>query len=497
MIPVLTAAEMRALEREAIESGRVTSLELQERAAAGAVALIPAEVPVELVAGPGNNGGDALAVARLLKQRGQHVRVWALEPEPNWKGDAGLQASRWQGQGGTVNFTERPGELAELSEAPWFVDGMFGLSVNRPLEGVAAAWAALWEARWKTCEVLALDQPSGLRPDDPGNSSGSYATRTACFGFRKLCHGLDSAREACGAISVIDLGLPAPDPAAPGSPAHWIVQAPELPRHDWSASKLTKGRVAIRAGRLGMSGAAVLGALGALRAGAGLVTVLPDAEVREEIAAQVPEAMVRAWDGRIPEGTDVLLVGPGGVDEIPEWAGPLVLDASALRAGEGPRWMGRPSTILTPHEGEFARLFELPKLRTATDRLDRLRDVFEQGRPGTRPVLLLKGHQSLTATEFPPALLSGSRAAWTDRRPRFLINDTGHWGLATGGTGDFLSGLVAGLWAQGLEPDAAAWSAAWLHGKCADRLGPGPLLPRDLAEELPRLLRDLYAGRPA
>ncbi len=497
MIPVLTAAEMRALERGAIGSGRVTSLELQERAATGAVGLIPMDVPVEVVAGPGNNGGDALAVARLLKQRGQHVRVWALEPEPVWKGDAGLQASRWQGQGGTVNFTERPGDLAELSEAPWFVDGMFGLSVNRPLEGVAAAWVALWEARRQACEVLALDQPSGLRPDDPGDTTGSYATRTACFGFRKLCHGLDPAREACGTLNLIELGLPAPDAFAPGGPSHWIVEAPVLPVHDWSSSKVTKGRVCIRAGRLGMSGAAVLAALGALRAGAGLVTVLADAEVRAEIAGQVPEAMVRAWDGRIPEGTNVLLVGPGGVDEIPEWAGPLVLDASALRAGEGLRWMGRPSTILTPHEGEFARLFDLPKLRTATDRLDRLREVFEKGTSGTRPVLLLKGHQSITATEFPPGLPHGSRAVWGDLRTRFLINDTGHWGLATGGTGDFLSGMIAGLWAQGLDPETAAYSAAWLHGKCADRLGPGPLLPRDLGEELPALLRDLYAGRPA
>ncbi|MBK8726624.1 MAG: hypothetical protein IPL96_11440 [Holophagaceae bacterium] len=113
--------------------------------------------------------------------------------------------------------------------------------MNRPLEGVAAAWVALWEARWKACEVLALDQPSGLRPDDPGDGAGSYATRTACFGFRKLCHGLDPARGACGLVSVIELGLPAPDSFAPESPAHWIVEGPELPRHDWSASKLTKG----------------------------------------------------------------------------------------------------------------------------------------------------------------------------------------------------------------------------------------------------------------
>ena len=224
-----------------------------------------------------------------------------------------------------------------------------------------------------------------------------------------------------------------------------------------------------------MSGAAVLAALGALRAGAGLVTVLTDADVRAEIACQVPEAMVRTWDGAIPEGTDVLLVGPGGVTEIPEWKGPLVLDASALKDGEGSMWMARPNTIITPHPGEFSRLFRLPKAETTRARLNQSWAVAKG--PG---VLLLKGAQSITV-----------EAGY------LYINDSGHWGLATGGTGDFLAGMVAGLRAQVMSSRTAAINATWLHGRCADRLGPGPLLPRDLAEELPKLLRDLYAGRPA
>jgi NAD(P)H-hydrate epimerase len=144
--------------------------------------------------------------------------------------------------------------------------------------------------------------------------------------------------------------------------------------------------------------------------------------------------------------------------------------------------MKRPDTIITPHPGEFARLFRLPKPEGTTERVKQAREAGEG--PG---VLLLKGAQSLVAGADTHAV---------------VVNGTGHWGLATGGTGDFLAGMAAGWWAQSGEPNwiaprNAAAAAAWLHGRCADRLGPGPLLPRDLAEELPKLLRDLYAGRPA
>ena len=456
MIPVLTAEEMRQLEREAIASGRVSSLELQERAARGAASLVPRGVPVEVVAGPGNNGGDALAVARLLKARGERVRVWALALD--WKGDAAVQASRWEGP---ALVSESPVQESFAADA-WFVDGLFGLSANRPLMGAAAAWQAAMEGG----QVLALDQPSWIRPDDP-DAQGPSVVRTACFGALKLCHAMEPSRAACGEIHVVDLGI------GPVRPMHQIVDEPFLPSTAWNAHKRVRGHVAIRAGSLGMSGAAVLAALGALRAGAGLVTVLTDPEVRAEIACQIPEAMVRPWTGSIPDGVDVLLAGPGGVTEIPAWSGPLILDASALQEGQGARWMARPDTLLTPHPGEFARLFGLPKQRSTQDRLDQARTVAKG--PG---VCLLKGPQSLT-------LGGNSEEIW--------INDTGHWGLASGGTGDFLAGMTAGLRAQGLAAREAAASAAWLHGACSDRLGRGPLLARDLAEALPRLLRDLHA----
>lgn len=464
MQPILTAAEMRALEQEAIASERVTSLALQERAAQGAAGLIPGEGPVEVLAGPGNNGGDALALARILREEGRGVRVWALAAEPQWRGDAARQAERWRALGGGFEWTERPREVVAHWEGRWVVDGLFGLGASRPLEGLARAWVEAIQGH----PVLALDQPSGWRPDDPEGGLGG-ATLTACFGPLKLAHLLEPARSAFGRIETIDLGLALP----PERATHLRIEGPRVPQPAWNAHKGHRGHVAIRAGSLGMSGAAVMAAWGALRAGAGLVTLLPDAEVRAEVAAQVPEAMVRAWKGQVPEGVDVLLTGPGGIEEIPVWPGPLVLDASALREGEGPRWMARPDTLITPHPGEFARLFGLPRPAGGAERLAQARRVARG--PG---VLLLKGAQSLVVG-------GDSEQIW--------INDTGHWGLATGGTGDFLAGMVAGLRAQGIGPREAAATGAWLHGACADRLGKGPLMVRDLAAELPRLLREIHA----
>jgi NAD(P)H-hydrate epimerase len=250
-----------------------------------------------------------------------------------------------------------------------------------------------------------------------------------------------------------------------------LLERPQLPARAWNAHKGSFGHVVIRAGSLGMSGAAVLAALGALRVGAGLVSVFTDAEVRAEIAAQVPEAMVHPWRGTLPEEADVLLVGPGGVSQVPEWKGPLVVDASALKDGEGRRWMDRPGTAITPHPGEFARLFQLSRPLLMDERLVQARQV-SAGRPG---VLLLKGAQSVIAG-------GALEEVW--------INPTGHPGLATGGSGDLLAGMVAGFRAQGLPMREAAAAGAWFHGAAAD-LSPGAgLLPRDLADLLPEVLRD-------
>jgi hydroxyethylthiazole kinase-like uncharacterized protein yjeF len=481
MIPLLTADEMRALEAKSIEGWGIPSLLLQEHAALGALALIPAGVPNHVLAGPGNNGGDALALARLALLRGARVEVWTLDPRPIWRGDAALQARLWEGLGGAYRHTLQPHE-AVASFRGWVVDGLFGLGTRLPLKGLAETWITAMQEAVGTFQVLALDLPTGLDPSSTEVTGPVIqASRTACFGHLKLCHGLRPARDLCGEITVIPIPLS-------GQPAVSIqlLEHPEQPvAGRWDTHKRDLGHVAIRAGTLGMSGAAVLAALGALRMGAGLVTILPDECVRSEVAVQVPEAMVRAWDGRVPEGIDVLLVGPGGVREIPAWEGPLVLDASALKPGEGKRWMERPETVITPHPGEFTRLFDLEPPLSQVTSMRLLRAQQMATGPG---ILVLKGAQSIVA--------GGNSAA-------LLVNTTGHRGLSTGGTGDFLAGMIAakvGLWkktcGRGNEPELehlrrGVAEAVWLHGTAADRLGPGPLLVRELGASLTRLLREL------
>ena len=463
MIPLLTVDEMRAAERQAIEGWGISSLVLQEHAALGALALIPPGQPIHVLAGLGNNGGDALALARLGRLQGRGAAVWSPFAQPEWRGDAAVQARLWKGLGGEIQTPQHPAEIMRTWRG-WVVDGLFGLGTTRPLDGPAAIWVKALNA--SGLPVLALDLPSGLDPgaaEVPGEAV--QATRTACFGARKVCHGLLPAREYCGEISVI----PIPLDQAPKAGMQ-LLERPILPPRAWNAHKGSFGHVVIRAGSLGMSGAAVLAALGALRVGAGLVTVLAEPEVRAEIAAQIPEAMVQSWRGSVPEEADVLLVGPGGISQIPDWDGPLVVDASALKEGEGKRWMERPGTAITPHPGEFARLFRLSRPLLMDERLAQARKV-AAGKPG---VLILKGAQSVIAG-------GGREDLW--------INPTGHPGMATGGSGDLLAGMVAGFRAQGLPMREAAAAAAWFHGAAGDLLPGAGLLPRDLAGLLPELLR--------
>jgi len=463
MIPLLTAIEMRAAERQAIQGWGMSSLVLQEHAALGALALLPPEGPIHVLAGPGNNGGDALALARLARLRGREVSVWSPSGQREWRGDAAVQLRLWAGLGGEVLTADDPVALMQTWRG-WCVDGLFGLGASRALEGIEARWVAALNA--SGLPVLALDLPSGLDPsaaEVPGEAV--RATRTACFGARKVCHGLLPARAFCGDVTVVPIPLDQPLKAG-----IQVLERPELSPRAWDAHKGSFGHVVIRAGSLGMSGAAVLAALGALRVGAGLVTVLTEPEVRAEIATQIPEAMVQAWKGAVPKEADVLLVGCGGIAQVPDWDGPLVVDASALKEGEGRRWMDRPGTAITPHPGEFARLFRLSRPLLMDERLAQARQV-AMGKPG---VLVLKGAQTVIAG-------GAQHELW--------INPTGHPGMATGGCGDLLAGMVAGFRAQGLPMREAAAAATWLHGAAGDRLPGAGLLPRDLAALLPELLR--------
>ena len=475
MRPLLTADEMRACETQAIRDWGMFSLILQEHAALGALALIPPGEPIHVLAGPGNNGGDAIALARLAKLQSRSVDVWTLEPLPQWRGDAAVQARLWEGLGGEYKQTDAP--VREVhSWRGWVVDGLFGLGTRLPLRENVLQWIEALTIAEGCFKVLALDLPTGLDPSS-GDITGSAirADKTACFGHLKRCHGLRPARDVCGEISVVPIPLNT-DPKASLS----VLCEPRLSEPHWDTHKYDFGHIAIRAGTSGMSGAAVLAATGALKGGAGLVTVLPDESVADVIASQVPEALVKQWEGILPDNVDVLLVGPGGVEDAPHWEGPLVVDASALKIGEGPKWMARPQTVITPHAGEFSRLFGLKIARGSQERLEVVEKLHQELAGERAGVLVLKGAQTLITG-------GGSR--------HIYLNSTGHPGLSTGGTGDFLAGLLAARFARHIDnPLAAAAQAVWLHGAAADRLGKGPLMARDLGASLSQILRELHSA---
>jgi NAD(P)H-hydrate epimerase len=462
---------MYACERQTIEAWGMSPLVLQEHAALGALALIPEDEPIHVLAGPGNNGGDALALARLAKLQGRTVDVWPLDKGRQWKGSAAAQARLWEGIHGTYMQADSM-ERDTLSWRGWVVDGIFGLGARLPLKENVLPWIKALEAAEGRFKVLALDLPTGLDPSS-GDVPGPVvrANKTACFGHMKRCHGLRPAKDLCGEIAAVPIPLGA-DPVG----SLRLLQEPKPFKADWNAHKYDMGHVAIRAGTKGMSGAAALSALGALRGGAGLVTVLADSDVAGIVASQIPEAMVRPWEGALPDGTDVLLVGPGGVEEIPEWSGPLVLDASALKEGQGPGWMARPSTVLTPHAGEHSRLFKHKVGRGVQDRLDAINRL-----PKDSPaILVLKGAQTL---------ITGGGSS------HVYVNPTGHNGLSTGGTGDFLAGLIAARLARNLkDPLGASCEAVWLHGAAADRLGKGPLMASELGVSVAQILREMHSA---
>jgi NAD(P)H-hydrate epimerase len=472
MLPLLTAEEMRACEMQAIAEWGISSLVLQEHAAIGALALIPLGEPIHALAGPGNNGGDALALARLAKLQGRAVDVWALAPQ-KWKGDAAVQARLWEGIGGCYGRADSLEREAKQWHG-WAVDGLFGLGTKLPLDINVEPWIEALNMAGRRFKVLALDLPTGLDPSS-GEVAGlaAKADKTACFGHLKRCHGLRPAKDICGDIALVPIPL-TKDPKC----SLRLLGRPMLQKPDWNTHKYDLGHVAIRAGTKGMSGAAVLAALGALRGGAGLVSVFPDKDVAGLVAPQVPEAIVRPWEGDLPSNIDVLLVGPGGAEDVPQWNGPLVLDASALKPDEGPKWMARPKTILTPHAGEFSRLFGFKVGRGPQERLDAIEKLYGGMAFDPAAAIALKGAQTLVA--------GGGRQ-------EVYVNSTGHSGLSSGGTGDYLAGLIAARFARGQEaPLMAAAQSVWLHGAAADRLGEGPLMVRELDASLAQILRELH-----
>lgn len=510
---LLTAGQMRAFERAAMDMGTVTGRDLMERAGRGVVAAIFRHWPdlarapyrAAVLCGPGNNGGDGLVVARILKEWGWAVDVY-LEGDPDrLPPDAAANLERWRTMAPVAGLGEVP---RQAGATDLFVDALFGIGLTRALEGEARAWAAAQAADPSVvARTVAVDMPSGLCSDSGRvlGESAVAAALTVTFHRPKPGHHLAEGPERCGWLSVADIGLRREVP--PGAIRLCAAPGFGVLAKTGRAHKFTHGHALILSGGAGQTGAARLAARGALRIGAGLVTLGVPGSAEAEVACQITALMLR----RVEDGdglaavladrrVNALCLGPGlgagrARDLVPvavSAARGTVLDADALTAFEADpqRLLSRlhARCVLTPHDGEFARLFpdiaerlNMPAQRgPAWSRADATREAAK--RAGC--VVLLKGPDTVIAA--PDGRCSISSAGYGHSAP---------W-LATAGAGDVLSGFVTGLLARGLEPMQAAETAAWLHADCARAFGPG-LIAEDLPEMLPSVLRRLDgAGAP-
>ncbi len=510
MTAVITAAAMRAAEAEAIALGRVTGRDLMERAGRAVVAAMLAEWPglaraphrAVVLCGPGNNGGDGYVIARHLAAEGWEVGVAALGDPARLPPDAAAMRAAWDGP--VLPVVPPPADA--LSEADIVVDALFGTGLARPLEGLGPVLAALAAS---PARVVAVDVPSGLCADSGrilgtagGPGTGSLrAHLTVTFHRAKAGHYLAEGPAACGRLVVADIGL---DPHSGERDAEALrLAAPEPAAFDkrGAGHKYEHGHALILAGGPGEGGAARLSARGALRIGAGLVTGACPLPALSENAARLDTVMLRPLhDGaalaRLLDDRrfTALCLGPGmgyarARDLVPVALASgraVVLDADALSAwAEDPRALFAQlhgAAVLTPHGGEFARLFpDLAARLKAPATVGPAWSKVEATREAARRAgctVLFKGPDTVIAAPDGRAVLSA--AAYGRAAP---------W-LATAGSGDVLAGFICGLLARGLPPMAAAEAAAWAHVEAARMHGPG-LIAEDLPEMLPQVFRGL------
>jgi ADP-dependent NAD(P)H-hydrate dehydratase / NAD(P)H-hydrate epimerase len=488
MLELLTAGEMGAADRAAIAGG-IPGIELMENAGAAvaeAAAALAPEGPILVVAGGGNNGGDGAVAARLLQASGRDVTLMLAGDPARLRGDAASAFARWRG----TTIAARP----DLPPAALVVDALFGAGLDRPVEGEAAALVAAMNDH--PAPILAVDVPSGL--DSSTGQPRGVAVRAAAsvtFFRKKPGHLLFPGRGLCGPVTLAQIGIP-DAVLAPLRIATWEngpdLWARRLAPPSETGHKYQRGHALVVSGPMWRTGAARLAAGAALRAGAGLVTLASPPGALAVNAAHLTAVMLRRVDGATdleavledPRFTATAL-GPGlgtGPEECEIVRAALaaqqgaVLDADAVTAFEDRadtlfEWIAaRPApTVLTPHEGEFRRLF--PDLVPSPER-SRL-EAARAAAARAAATVVLKGPDTVIAAPDGRAAINANAPPW----------------LATAGSGDVLTGIVAGLLARGIPGFPAACAAVWLHGAAGSAVGPGLI-----AEDLAPALRGVFAA---
>ncbi|HEY8949471.1 MAG TPA: NAD(P)H-hydrate dehydratase [Rhizomicrobium sp.] len=479
---ILTVAQSYEADRYAAAHGipTLTLMENAGRAVADAIEARWAPLTVAVLCGPGNNGGDGFVVARILRERGWDVRLALLGRREDLKGDAAAMAKRWSG-------SDEPLSSAIFDDVTLIVDALFGAGLSRPLDGAVAELAALLNK--SPIPVVAIDVPSGIAGDTGKPLDGKFidADLTVTFFRKKPAHVLMPGRYHCGEIVVADIGIPSAAAKADlfeNDPSQW-----QFPWPDPLAHKYARGHCVVVSGPSHATGAARLAARGALRVGAGLVSVASPQEAVAVNAAHLTAIMIKPFSGAgglsdllKDERLNSIVIGPGvGVGRqtqelvaaVLSSKASVVLDADALTSfRDEPKNLFaqlHANCVLTPHDGEFERVFP-GLLKQSASRIEAARAAAA----AAKCTVLLKGPDTVIAAPD----------------GRAIVNSHAPATLATAGSGDVLSGLIGGLMAQGVDSFQAAAMAAWLHGEAAFQFGPG-LIAEDLPESIPDALSAL------
>ncbi len=501
---LVTAHEMQSIDRLTIGGGHVPALALMESAGTAAAheAIVMVEgrrdARVEILCGKGNNGGDGFVVARVLAQAGMSVHVFLSHPPDDLSPAARTNYERLSATSaevqvlpetiddpGPANDPRDRGSLVEfedaatnalqeaLNEADLCVDALLGTGVSGPLQGRMAALVNV--LNHASTNTLSLDIPSGVNGDNGAvEGAAVWADATVTFGLPKVGLAFHPGCERAGRVTVADIGFP-PEIVSEHAPRRFLVERDRArswcPRLDPTAHKYTRGVVVVVAGSADFPGAAALAAFGAQRAGAGLVHLVVPVGIRTLLQAKLTEVIVHgvpesaqgafAVDAApeiiaLLERAQALVIGPGlGASDtaracarevLSQCTVPMVVDAEAIAVL--PSGARRAPIVVTPHAGELARWLGAS---VPSAPLDRMQYVAQAARD-QKVVLLAKGAPALTATP------SGD----------IYVNGTGHAGLASGGSGDLLAGMLGALLGQGVSAGPAAALASWLHGRAAE-----------------------------
>lgn len=518
--PIVTSAQMRGIDEYAISKLSIPGLTLMENAGAGIAAAITKrlllgnlrEWRVAILCGPGNNGGDGYVIARQLDGAGVTVSLYSTSPPSQLKGDAKVNADRAQAAGIGARIVDERDDAIDLSGNDFIVDAIFGTGFHGQVTGIAAS--LIRAANQSDIPIVAVDTPSGLDNDTGELSSPTIrAKHTFALGATKLGQWLWPGRANVGCLEVVDIGIPKEAYASQELSLRLLNESfvrASLPARPPDAHKGTIGKALIVGGSAGMSGAVVLAANACMRSGVGLtyaavpeslvdavdvgaietvVRSLPEVGGKRVIARRAIGEIVRLW-----ADSDAVAIGPGlsTHHETQELARrlisrrekPTVLDADGLNAcakdvscfeSEGA------ALIITPHAGEMARLFDRPIGEITADRQAAALEAARR----FHCIVVMKGAPTFVA----------------DDAGHLYLNPTGNSGMASGGVGDVLTGMIVSFLAQGCEPLIAAILGVYLHGLAGDTamesIGGRSLVASDLVDHLPTALHDICDQSPA